>query len=175
MGLKNNTVHSPYVPKGQEIHGAFTQQMLVKHTLRAGQGGDRQPFQHAHKIVHLFCAFTNTCLKRFNVKCHRYFDRPQKKFNHLRSRINMTQGFQDPEFSREYSKLTGSSQSSIGHETQGKTRSPRGEEPHLRPFHIGRTSAVAQEGRLHLPQVNCELLSKLAPQLRFPVARVPSK
>lgn len=51
----------------------------------------------------------STCLKQLNVKCHHYFDRPQKKFNHLHSRINMTQGFQDPEFSRECYKLTGSS------------------------------------------------------------------
>lgn len=70
---------------------------------------NRQPLWHVYKIIHLFCAFTNNCLKQLNEKCHRYFDKPQKKFNHLYSGINMTQGFQAPKFSRECYKLTGPS------------------------------------------------------------------
>lgn len=124
-----------------------------------------------------FYAFTNKYLKQLKEKCHHYFDKPQKKFNHLLLGINMTQGFQDPRFSRERYKLTGSSFSAWCDMSCREKRhvNLEVEEPRLRPLHIGWTGTVAQEGRLHLPRVNCELLSKLAPRLWFSVPRVPSK
>lgn len=60
------------------------------------------------RITHLSRAFLIKCLKQLNEKCHHDFDKPPKKFNRLSSRINTSQGLQDPKFSRECSKLTGS-------------------------------------------------------------------
>lgn len=101
-------VYASHVLKGKQIHDASPQRILIKHIRCARQWEVRQPSQHVCKIIHVFCAFTNKCLKRLNEKCHPYFDKPQKTFNCLHSRINTTQGFQDPDFSRECSKLTGS-------------------------------------------------------------------
>lgn len=103
-------VDSFHGPKGKEIHDAFTQQIFIKH-IQCPRQCKRQQLRHVDKICHLFCAFKNKNLKQLKESFHHYFDEPQKKCNHLYSRFKVTQGFQDPKFSGECYRLTGSSAS----------------------------------------------------------------
>lgn len=104
-------VHFSHVPQGKEIQSLLLSLNRYLSDTYYVQGNAKQanPSGVCTRSFIFFCAFTNKYLKQLNENCHHYFDKPQKKFNHLLLRINMTQGFQDPKFSKECYKLTGSS------------------------------------------------------------------
>lgn len=168
-------VDSFHGPKGKEIHDAFTQQIFIKH-IQCPRQCKRQQLRHVDKICHLFCAFKNKNLKQLKESFHHYSDEPQKKCNHLYSRFKVTQVFQDPKFSGECYRLTGSSASvwfdmrCTGRHANLKWRASSQTVPYWPDKRSGsRRQATSSSAQLWIT------LSKLAPHLWFSVPRVPSK